>query len=159
MVALNTALQNISGDTIIANSIMITADGGIAYKLKNKTGAASVKGTIVMGNPTVLANSCKLATLDAVSPVGVMYSAGVADGGDVWVVTAGKAYILTANAATASGYMRTCWTGDTNAEAGKGYWEQAPVKPSATDKHFSEIGHNLETTAGAGLVLCEIHKN
>jgi len=50
-------------------------------------------------------------------------------------------------------------TADTGEEAGKGVWDALPSSPFATDKHFQEVGHNLEITAAPGLCLCAIHFN
>ena len=62
----------------------ITPEGGYAVKLTNKTGAASVKGSIVSLS-TETDNAFALAAIDASGVVGVVYEAGIADGAECWV--------------------------------------------------------------------------
>jgi len=69
------------------------------------------------------------------------------------------AYVIYVNNSV-SGYLaRTCNAGDTSATAGKGYNEAIPSTPFATDNHFREIGHVLETKTAGNLVLTAIHFN
>jgi hypothetical protein len=42
---------------------------------------------------------------------------------------------------------------------GYAHQEAAPSSPFSSDKHFQEIGHILEATAGAGLAMCVLHSN
>jgi hypothetical protein len=98
--------------------IKFTPDGGFAVRLINKTGGASVKGTIA--HPYASADrSFDLCPDNEPDQIGIVY------GDD-----------------------------DGNAVA-----EAVPSSPFATDKHFQEIGHVLETTGGAGLALCLLHSN
>lgn len=140
------------------NGFMFTADGGIARKMVNKTGAASVKGTVVETGATV-ANSFALVGVGDPDPVGVVYEDGVADGSECYVVFTGAAKVFYVGATSLHDFARVCVAGDTDDEAGKAISEAAPVSPFATDKHFQEIGHVIEAIGSAGLALTMIHFN
>jgi len=136
----------------------LTPGGGIAVRLTNRTGAASVIGSVV--DPSVdHDNAFRLAPVDSFDPIGVVYEAGVADGDECWVVLTGKAQVLFASAATRSHMARVVIAADGGANSGLAQSEEVPTPPAATDKHFREIGHVLETTAGAGLAWCVLHFN
>lgn len=115
-----------------------TPEGGLAVWLLNKTGGASVKGTVVMADTTT-DNACKTADADTVYPIGVIYDSGVADGKMVWVVVSGIAQALLKNStATTRGY-----TGFVSDVAGR--MDTASGTPATHDR---EIGHCLESNAG-----------
>ena len=48
---------------------------------------------------------------------------------------------------------------DTGEISGQALNEAVPTSPFATDKHFCEIGHVLETRTGAGLAKVNLHFN
>jgi len=131
----------------------MTPEGGFVIKLTNRTGATSVKGTIVMAD-TVNDNAVKVATSGTDMPVGIIYNSGVADGSEVWVVVSGIAEVLLKDA-TAS--TRGYWVGVSNV-AGRADATNANPNPVA---HFTEIGHCLESkNAGTNvLAKCIIHFN
>lgn len=57
---------------------MLTPTGGIAVKLTNKTGGASVKGHVLSSN-SAQNNSVIKVVVDVPDPIGVFYESGVAD--------------------------------------------------------------------------------
>lgn len=131
----------------------VTPEGGLAVKLTNKTGAASVKGALLSAGATV-DNSVILQnnTYDA---IGVFYEAGVPDGGQAWVVVSGIADVLYKDSTASTRGNRLV----ADAEDGRAS-DIAPSLPG-TDLHFSECGHVLETKAGGTdvLVKCILHFN
>ena len=133
-----------------------TAEGGLAIKLTNKTGSASVKGSVV---------SCSTGTDNAFmlqaneyDSIGVIYENDVADASECWVVVAGIAEVLLKNS-TASTRGDIAFAADTDGR----FISTTPggSPPVATDTHFKEIGHVLETKSSGTNVLCKcvIHFN
>ena len=49
---LKSATSSYATGNLILNGIMFTADGGVAVQMVNKTGGASVKGTVVTNSTT-----------------------------------------------------------------------------------------------------------
>ena len=131
--------------------VLITPEGGVAIKLTNKTGANSVKGTIVVADPDV-DNAFEIAPADTQSPIGVVYEAGVADGSDAWVVVYGIAEVLLKDSTTST---RGYWAkvSDTNGRADI-TTSNPPVATAA--EHSKEIGHGLESKSGGTDVLTKI---
>lgn len=135
-----------------------TPEGGFAVKLINKTGAASVKGRAVEVSQTTN-NAVGLVGIDEADCVGIFYESGVADGELAWIVTTGIADVLYINAATRYHLARVNVAADSGAVAGGIISEVFPTSPFATDKHFAEIGHVLETIGAPGLAKTIIHFN
>ena len=79
--------------SLYTEKVRLTPEGGIAVRLTNKTGSASVKGTLCELSPSV---DSAVVTVGANEPdvIGVMYESGIADGSDVWVVIQGVAEVL-----------------------------------------------------------------
>jgi hypothetical protein len=140
----------------VGNSFM-TSEGGFATRVINKTGAASVKGTIVEADKSV-DNAVALAGIDDPDPCGIVYENGVPDGGFMYVVTTGIADVKYGTAVTRGTFARIPVTADSVA-AGLAVAEALPTSPFATDKHFREIGHPLETIASPGLAKTILHFN
>lgn len=158
--AIKTSLNNMFTELYAAFSTKVkhTTEGGIAIKITNKTGSASVKGTLVMASHTV-ASAASLEALGEIDTIGIVYEDGVADGSDVWIVVAGIADVYFIGSTSLGHYARGCVAADNGAEAGKAVSEAVPTNPAATDKHFGEIGHLLEARVGAGLAKCVLHFN
>jgi len=156
-VTLKDALKNLVGDIQVGN-VLFTADGGVAHKYINKTGALSVKGTCVEVSDSV-ANSVKVIGFDELDPIGFIYNSGIADGDDVWVVTNGKAYVLIQDGTTATADY---WVRVSATQAGRVDITNA-VPPGGTiaalESHLHECGHcNENVTSGIDkLALCTIH--
>ena len=138
----------------------VTKEGGYAIRFVNKTGAASVKGTVVEASTTTF-DAVGIVPSDQPDPIGVIYEDGVADGDLVWVVTMGKVQVLLEDttAAILDGWVRVSPNVAGRADA------SAAGPPGGTiieiDNHFKELGHCLETViAGTDkLALCLIHFN
>jgi hypothetical protein len=79
-------------DVNLQGSVKDTVDGGKAVKLINKTGAASIKGTIVSVSATT-AFGVTETPVAATTNIGVIAESGIADGAEVWVTTEGKALV------------------------------------------------------------------
>jgi len=131
-----------NGGNVGALRTMLTVEGGIAIKLTNKTGANSVKGSVVSAS-TALNYACMLQD-HQVAAIGVVYEDGVPDGAEVWVVVQGMADVLLENSTAATrGYWVYCSTVDGRANA------TLAGPPAGADEHFKEIGHCIQTI-GAG---------
>ena len=145
----------------LGNYAGISPEGGFMRKfLHNIT--TPVKGQVVRastsGNDTV-----SLINIDGVDPFGVVYDGIPDSNGRIWVVVAGVADVLYINTAGVSRrqFARALVSADSAGTpvAGSAVGETAPTPPLATDKHFQEIGHILQTTTGPGLALTALHFN
>ena len=145
--------------TVSSPKITFSPDGGLMVKLINKTGGASVKGTVVTGG-SVVANSVVKIVKDVPNPIGAFWESGVADGSLAWVVVSGICDVYFVGSTTMGDLARGFLTSDGGAYvAGQALSEPVPGSPFATDKHFYEIGHVLETRVGAGLAKICMHFN
>jgi hypothetical protein len=142
-------------------SLGITADGGLAIKLVNKTGAQSVKGYIA-GPSAGTDFAFDMVGDDEPNLIGIVFGdedgSQVADGADCWVVVQGCAYVYCMAAATRGDFVRSQVAAD-GGTVGMAVAEANPTSPFSTDKHFQEVGHCIESTGGAGLALCVVHLN
>lgn len=130
-----------------------TADGGLAVWLTNGTGAATVRGTVVVASSTD-DGAFEVAAGDADMPIGVVLESGVANGSGAWVVVAGTAYVLLKDAtASTRGYF--VHVSDTAGRA------DATNASPVLAIHWRELGHCLESkTAGTDvLAKCILHFN
>ena len=147
--------------------IKLTAIGGYAVKLTNKTGANSVAGQVVKADNDVATgtdDAVILTTADEFETIGIFLDSGVADGSEAWVVVFGIADVAMEDdtAATRGYWVRTSVT-----EAG--YADATNAAPPGAgiveiDRHLHEIGHCLESVAAGGggthiLARCLIHFN
>jgi len=125
-----------------------TAEGGFYQTFINKTGANSIKGTIVSASLTT-DDGVYTAPANTIMPIGIIYENGISDGSLVKVVVNGKAEVLLKNGlASSNGYW--CGVSDT---AGRMY--QAATAPSTTE-HNREIGHSIEAVESGVDVLSMI---
>lgn len=136
----------------------LTDEGGLAISMLNKTGGDSVKGYIVEPSDTD-DNGVKYTTNNDVDPVGVVYNAGIPDGGYMWVIVAGIADVFYGVAVTRGTFSRVPVATDGIAVDGQAMNEPLPTSPFATDKHFQEIGHPLESRGTPGLAKTILHFN
>ena len=139
------------------SKIKLTPEGGLAVRLTNKTGGNSIQGTIV-NQAANDDNAFGLIPDDIPDPIGVVYETGIADGQECWVVTGGLGDIYFEAAVTRGEFARVQVAAD-GGTVGYAIAEAVPTSPFATDKHFQEVGHVLESTGGAGLAKCLIHFN
>lgn len=141
------------------DKVMFTSTGGLAIKLTNKTGGASVKGEVVCLN-SAQNNSVIKIVKDVPDPIGVFHESGVADGLETWVVVSGIADVYFVGDTTRGHLARGFLTSDgAGYVTGQALSEAVPSSPFASDKHFYEIGHVLEARTGAGLAKCILHFN
>lgn len=151
-----------SGDWQIINQLdanaKFTPEGGLAVKLTNKTGSNSVKGYCITSDSSNN-EPFILVPIDAPSCMGIVYEDGIADGSLVWCVVSGIAEVYFWGSTTRGHLARTGLSVDTGEVAGQAMSEAYPTTPFATDKHFCEVGHVLETRSGAGLAKTVLHFN
>ena len=116
-----------------------TTEGGFYQTLINKTGATSVKGTLVMAS-TALDNAVMTALANTQMPIGAIYESGIADGSLVKVVVNGKAQVLLKDGESSTrGYW--CGVSDT---AGRMYQDSsAPSTQEHNKKHFTARKNQL----------------
>jgi hypothetical protein len=127
--------------------IRFTDEGGIALRMTNKTGGASVKGTVVtVYDGGAVNNAVQLTEGDAIDPVGVMYDSGIADGSECWIVIAGRAQVLLKDGDAG---VRGYWLG-TSDTAGRA---ECKAAPGLILEHMQEIGHCMESASSGTDVL------
>jgi hypothetical protein len=140
-----------------SGTVQLTSDGGFAIPIINKTGAASIKGTVVSASGAL--DNAFIAQSVEYDSIGIVYENGVADGDECLVVVGGKAKVLLQNGI---GTLAGFWVRASSVD-GRAYAASAPSGgfPGATDEHFKEIGHCLETVTGGTdkLCLCLLHFN
>ena len=144
--------SNLTTGTLENNKFKLTAIGGYAIKLTNKTGSNSVAGQLVtVYTATSVDDAFRLSDANGDNNIGIVLDSGVADGSDTWVVTGGIADVLMDSGGSARGDRII-----SSATAGSAdVWNVG----GAVATHFLEIGHCLETRTGAGLARCIIHFN
>jgi hypothetical protein len=133
-----------------------TPEGGMARVYINKTGAPSVRGTIVETSDSV-DNAVDIIGADEPHPIGVMEHDGIPDGSLCWVVVGGPAYVLLKDSTTAT---RGYWVRSSDTDAGRADATNASPPGgtvNAIEGHFREIGHAMETVGSGTDVLALIH--
>ena len=137
-------------------SAFLTPEGGVAVQYLNGTGAPTVKGqTVHITGP----GSVGLTAIGVPDCIGVFYHDGVPANAPAYVVISGVSDVFFIGNTTAGNLARTFITAEGGAEVGKALSEVFPVSPFSSDKHFSEIGHVIETRVGAGLAKVNLHFN
>ena len=132
------------------SKIKFTQEGGLAIWLLNETGGNSVKGEVVEVSTTV-DEAVKQALADSDAPMGITYTAGIAEHAGMWIVIIGIVEIL----ADAGGFARHNRL-ITSSTAGRALvWDVG----GAVATHFQEIGHAIGTAAANGLGLAVLHWN
>lgn len=119
----------------------------------NKTGAASVRGSVVEVSSTT-DNAFQLAPTSSDEPIGAVLDDGVPDGSFCRVVTGGTAQVLVEDGvAPTRGY----WVSVSDTVAGRAQMTAAPVPAT----HWNEVGHCLESKVSGTDVLawCMLHFN
>ena len=148
-------MSDFPDDNSFFGTLKFTQVGGVAVQYFNQTGEVSVRGTCV----TITAPwTVGKVPIDVPSCIGVIDEDGKAIGAKVWVVIYGIAPVLFTTSVTAGYLARTPLTGDGGAISGRAISEPLPASPFASDKHFCEIGHCVET-GPAGLVNVNLHFN
>jgi hypothetical protein len=134
---------------IVPNVFMITAIGGFAVRMKNRTGVNSVKGKLVIASNAAF-NGVNTAPSNSDRVLGAMYEDDIATGEDCWVVVGGAADVKLEDSV---GSTRGQWVGS-SPTAGRALTKDDPASVS---ERLQEIGHCVQTIAGdpAG-ALCRI---
>lgn len=143
-----------------SEKFITTDEGGIGVKMINKTGAASVKGTIVEASLTT-DNAFGLTGATDYMPIGAVYENGIADGEECTVIIYGIAELLLQDStASTKGY----WVNTSDTQAGR--VDATVAIPAggtitALENHMREVGHCIESkTAGTNvLAKCVMHFN
>ena len=130
--------------------IRITVEGGLAILLTNKTGAPTVKGSVVEPDTTT-DEAFKLSVADSYSAIGVVYQDGIVDGAACWVVIVGIAEVLIKDGTTAT---RGYWVGTADAIGRVDITNANP--PGLVDAHFRELGHCIQSKASGTDVLAKV---
>jgi hypothetical protein len=145
---------------LLSSKIKWTPEGGMAIKLTNKTGGVTVKGYLVHPySAAAVDNAVALVPVGGPDIIGAFYEDGVADGAEAWIVVAGIADVYFGTDTTRGHFARMSISADTGDAPGVATSEAVPSSPFATDKHFQEIGHVLESRVGAGLAKVALHFN
>ncbi len=126
-----------------------TPERGIAVSLTNKTGVASVKGTIVEAHAGT-DNAFRVCDASSIESFGVVYEDGIADGSECLVVIGGRCQVLLKDATLST---RNNWVGVSDV-AGRA--DATGASPAAAPQHFKEIGHCIESKAADTDVLAFI---
>ena len=127
----------------------LTREGGVALRLTNETGAASVKGTIVEAHAAT-DNAFRVCDASSIESFGVVYEDGIAEHAECLVVIGGRVRVLLKDA-TAS--ARNNWVGVSDVP---GRADASGASPAAAPQHFKEIGHCIETKGADTDVLAYI---
>jgi hypothetical protein len=143
--------------TGLPTGIGFTAEGGRYLTMTNKTGAPSVKGSIVSTSSTTT-GGFQLSASPYYDPVGIVYENGIADGSPCKIVIDGIADVLVKDG---TGATRKNWVGpsDVAGRANASATDPPGGGISELQEHFKEIGHAQETK-GSGtnvLVRCMLH--
>jgi hypothetical protein len=138
----------------------VTAEGGFAVKKTNKTGGASVKGTLVQADAYGTENAFTVSAVDAVNPIGIVYENDIPDGGACWIVIHGSVEVLLKNGTSATAGN---WVKSSDVEGRIDASNAAPPGGGIPeiDEHFTEVGHCLQdVTSGTDkLALILMHFN
>ncbi len=140
---------------IITDKVRFTPEGGIAIKVTNGTGVASVKGSLVSVNPST--DNTFILQANEYDTFGIVYESGIANGQDTWIVIQGIAEVLVKNTtAMTRGYVAIA--ADTD---GRATCVAVPTANPADTTHWKEIGHVLESKIAGTNILCKcvIHFN
>ncbi len=140
-----------TGRTLESEKYKLTAIGGFAIRLTNKTGSNTVQGQIVKPD-TANEDAVILIVASDQEIIGVFLDAGVADGSEAWVVVSGIADVLIdAGGCTRGDRLISSSATVASAE----FWNVG----GAVATHFQELGHCIETRVGAGLARGILHFN
>lgn len=138
-----------------APKVKFTPEGGLAVLMTNKTGAATVKGTLLDGS-TAMDDAFDLTEASDADIIGVAYEDGVADGQEAWVVVAGIADVMLKDSTAAT---RGNWAKSSDTIGRADATASAP--PGLAAAHFQEIGHCIQSAVGGTdvLIRCMLHFN
>lgn len=134
---------------IAAQRCKFTEEGGLAVRMLNGTGTASVKGSLVSVSTTT--DRSFILQANEYDTIGVVYESGIADGALTWVVISGVADVLVENShAMVRGELLLAASTDGRATSVANPGSGLP----AADVHFKECGHVMESKDAGTNVLC-----
>jgi hypothetical protein len=132
-------IPNLSSLKTISDKIKFSETGGLMIKLTNRTGAPTVKGSVVSSSPDY-DNSFHLQS-NEFDAIGVVLDDGIPDGNEAYVIVSGIAEVLfKVNVTATRGYVAL--SADTDGFADN---IDVPSSNPVVAQHFKEIGHVLET--------------
>jgi len=140
-----------TSDVLVEGSkFLVTALGGIAVKVTNGTGVATVKGSVIAVSTTTASRF--ILQSNEFDAFGIVYESGVADGSEAWVIIQGVAEVLWKNSTTATkGYVAL--SADTD---GRAVNVAVPSGNPVAAEHFKEIGHVMEDNSGGTNQLVKV---
>ncbi len=132
----------------------ISPEGGRLVRMINKTGANSIKGTVVQCD-TGVDEAFQIAPADAIDANGIVYEDGIPDGSLCWVVEGGIAEYLLKDGTLST---RDNWIGMSDV-AGRA--DMTNGSPPSQAIHFQELGHCCESQGAGSDVLAKgiVHFN
>ena len=134
------------------SKIKFTLVGGLAVLMTNKTGGNTVAGQLIEAySATAIDDAFTTAAVSSDAVFGIVLVAGIADGSEAWVVISGIADVLMDGGGCARGDRIISSSTAGSADV----WNVG----GAVATHFLEIGHCIETRAGAGLARVVLHFN
>lgn len=144
-------------DDVRLYSDPVTGERGLQTRIINRTGSASVKGSLVMTCHDY-DDSVSLED-EGFDAIGVIAESGIPDGSPVWVWKNGSiCQVLLRKGYTATrGYLAIA----SGSAPGRAEFIAVPSSNPVQGEHFKEIGHAYESK-GSGtdvLVKCDIHFN
>jgi hypothetical protein len=133
-----------------------TNERGFLVKFINRTGATSVKGTVVSASTATDREVIKQA--NEFDSIGVIAEAGIAEGSDMWLWMCGSVaqVLMKDGVAAVRGYVALA--ADTDGRADN---VDVPTSNPVVAQHFKEIGHVMQSVnAGTNvLALVCLHFN
>ena len=134
-----------------------TGERGQQIKITNRTGATSVKGSVLEPSDTY-DSAVALSPANSFDPVYICAESGVADGSEMWVWCVGSyCQVLLQDSTTAT---RGYWVKVSDTQAGRADATNA-APPGGTiaalEDHSSELGHTGESKTAGTNVLCLLH--
>ncbi len=136
------------------NKVGISELAGIALKHINKTGVASVKGTIVEASTTT-DDAFQVSGANGNHSIGVVYEDGVADGDECWIIIYGVADVLLKDT-TLSAHGNWVFVSDVAGRADATLADPTAGGVAQLDQHMREVGHCLESKAADTDVLARV---
>jgi len=134
----------------------VTGERGFVQKMLNKTGGATVKGSVVSLSDAT-DKGFKLQA-DEFDSIGVVAEAGVADASEAWIWVNGSVCQVLWKDGESATREYVAIAADTD---GRALNIPIPSVTPAAAEHFKEIGHTMESKSSGTdvLVLCHLHFN
>lgn len=129
--------------------VIMTPEGGLAIRLTNDTGAASVKGSLVSASPST--DGSFILQNNEYDTIGSVYEDGVPNGNSCYVTVTGVADVLIKdNTVITRGHV--AMASDVN---GRAIGMAVPSGNPAQNDHWKEVGHFIEGCEAGTDMLCK----